>query len=138
MPRRSVVHIASEMMSQLSNNVWKVSAGEASWNDGFHSIQIRNCQMPRKIAMARSFGHVDFQILRPRDTFGTIGTSSASRPAVSVRSSTAMPADLLLEAVGDRASEVGDVEGVEAAGPLDVHRILLDDAAGPAREQDHA
>ncbi len=36
------------------------------------------------------------------------------------------------------AREIGDVERVEAPRPLDVDRVLLDDPAGPAGEEDHA
>ena len=32
---------------------------------------------------------------------------------------------------------LGDLERVEAARSLDVDRVLLDDAAGSARQQDH-
>src|SRR4051812_43212545 len=121
------------MMLQLSTSDWNVSAGDANANDGFHSIQMRNCQKPRKIAMARSFGHAPFQIRRPREAFGATDTSSASRPDVSARSSTAMPAHLVLQAVGDGPRLLGDLGGVEPTGSVDGDGVLLDDAAGSAR-----
>src|SRR4051794_35240202 len=123
--------------SQLLNRVENVSSGEAKANDGFHSIQIRNCQNASTMAIASSFGHADFQIRRPRDTRGATRTSSASRPDVSARSSTAMPAHFLLEAIGDCPRLLGDLGRVEAAGSVDGDRILLDDATGSARQQDH-
>src|SRR6478752_3432125 len=126
------------MMLQLSTSDWNVSAGDANANDGFHSIQMRNCQKPRKMAMARSFGHAPFQILRPSETFAAIGTSSASRPDVSARSSMAMPTHLVLQTVSDGPRLLGDLGGVEAARSVDGNGVLLDDAAGPTRQQDHA
>src|SRR3954454_4157928 len=125
------------MMLQLSTSDWKVSAGDANANDGFHWIQIRNCQKPRNRPWAGGWGHAAFKFRRPRDTFGATGTSSASSPAVSVRSSTAMAADLVLEPVGDRRRQTGDVERVEPARPRDPDRVLLHDPARPARQEDH-
>src|SRR3954471_998869 len=107
------------MMLQLSTNDWNVSAGDANANEGFHSIQIRNCQNPRKMAMASSLGQAPFQSLRPKETFGAAGTSSASSPAVSARSSTAMAAHLVLEPIGDDPRAVGDIERVESPRALD-------------------
>src|ERR1700738_4277318 len=125
------------MMLQLSTKDWNVSVGDANANDGFHSTQIRNCQKPRKMAMARSFGHAARQILRPTAARGATGTSSASSPAVSARSSTAMAPHLVLEAGGDGGGEPGDVERVEASGSFDGDRVLLDDSPGTARQEDH-
>src|SRR3954453_18110748 len=113
------------MMLQLSTSDWKVSAGDANANDGFHWIQIRNCQKPRNRPMASSLGHAAFQIRRPTDTFGATGASSASSPAVRLRSSTAMASPLLLEPVGDGGGQAGDGERVEPARTLDPDRVLL-------------
>ena len=92
-------------MLQLSTSDWNVSAGDAKANDGFHSIQMRNCQNAEEDG--------DGEELRPRafpDPRGparpsaAMGTSSASRPDVSARSSTAMATHLVLETVGDRSA----------------------------------
>ena len=61
-----MVHIASMIRLQLLNSVENVSSGDANANDGFHSIQIRNCQNPSTIAIASSFGQAVFQIAPPQ------------------------------------------------------------------------
>src|SRR6476620_6722295 len=107
------------MRLQLLNSVENVSSGDAKAKDGFHSIQMRNCQNPSTIAIASSLGQAALQTRLPSEHFGATGTSSASRPAVSARSSTAMAPHLVLEPVGDDPRAIGDVERVEAPRPLD-------------------
>src|SRR5690242_5384134 len=122
---------------QLSKSAVNVASGDANWYGFFHSIQIRNCQNASTIAMASNFGHAAFQIRAPRETRGAIGTSSASRPDVSARSSTAMTTHFLLQAIRDRARLFRNLGRIEATRPGDVDRVLLDDAPGAARQQDH-
>src|SRR5206468_6247216 len=94
---------------------------------------------------AVSLGHSPSHTRLKRPLAGAMGTSRASRPAISaswsVRGacciSSAMTADLLAEPVGDQAGQGGHLRVVEAPGTGDVDPELVDDAARPAGEDQH-
>ena len=107
---------------------------------GFHSIQTRNCQNAeddRDREQLRPGGLPDRA--GPATASAASGTSSASRPDGERRArqrpwrrTSSLSRSVIV------AASVGDLGRVEAPRPLDVDGVLLDDPAGPAREQDDA
>src|SRR5688572_25970023 len=104
-----------------------------------------SCHPPKNRARAASFGHSPSHA-RPRLPLAeAMGTSRASRPAISasrsVRTgsfiSSAMAAHLLAQAVRDGGGQGGHLGVVEAPGTGDVDAELVDDATGTARQDQH-
>src|SRR3954470_16836070 len=136
MPRCSVTSAASTNVPKLSKRALSTVAGAGSTTPARQPLMSTSCQNASAIATAPSLGHSALQMRAARLFFGGTVSSSASSPASSA-SRVAMAPPLLPELVGDRGRELRDRGRVDPAGPLGVDEVLLGDAAGPAREQDH-
>src|SRR5713226_4304336 len=98
--------------------------------------------MARTRTMASSFGQSAAQALRasrPGSACGRPGPSSRlSSPAIAEDCVLiAMPAHLLAQPVGHLGRQLGDLDRVDPARPVPGNRVLLDDPAWPAAQDDH-
>src|SRR2546428_6360307 len=131
--------------------------GPGSTYSGFRWAQTTACQPKKNSPMAVSFGQRPSQARARGPRAGAMGTSRASRPAISasrsVRTggscvpwgrlveppsiSSAMAAHLLAEPVGDRAGQVGHLGVVGAPWAGDGGAELVADAARAAGQPQH-
>src|SRR5690348_12336374 len=130
----------------------RTGQGPGRTYSGFQRDQTIVCHPRKNRARAVSLGHSPSHTRENRPWAEAMGTSRASRPAISASRSdrtggsspgvwgvptkelSAMTADLLAEPVGDRAGQVGHLGVVEAPGTGDGDRELVDDPAGTAGE----
>ncbi len=124
-------------------------AGPGSTYSGFQPLHTTSCQM--NSAMRDG---APASATAPTTAAREPAAASASAPARARRgrpaprraagcgrlceSNSAMAAHLLPQPVGDRGGQLGDLGRVDAAGPVDVDRELVDHPAGPARQQHDA
>src|SRR6478735_7640466 len=122
---------------------WASSAntgpGPGSTYDGFQPVSTTACHAPRAMATAASLGHSHAHTTCERTLVdGTASRASRPRISDSCTVSSAMAGHLLAQRGGDLAGERGHRGGLDPAGAVEVHGVLLHDPAGPAGQQHHA